>query len=280
MSFTERAPAKLNLFLHITGRRADGYHTLQSLAVFTELSDQLRVESSASLSVHTEGEFAAEISGDNLVLRAAQACGAEDVAFTLQKNIPVGAGLGGGSADAAAALRMLARMGKVDAADNSAIARALGSDVPACFESTPVYMEGAGERLTPAAMPFSLHMVLVNPRVPLATAAMYARIAPPYRAPVILPAGFSSMYELVEWLMPLYNDFLPHAAAALPVISEMLAALEGQAGCLLARLSGSGPTCFGLFSGAAAARAAAARISTVAPAWWVRYTSSYADQTQ
>ena len=270
----ETAPAKVNLYLHILGRRQDGYHRLDSLAVFPAVGDRLAAASAASLSLALAGRFAAGLTGaDNLVLRAARALAAAagveaGARMTLEKCLPVASGIGGGSADAAAALRLLARLWQVRDVDLAAVAARLGADVPVCLAGRPVRMAGVGEVLSPAPHLPRFGMALVNPGVPLATAAVFGRRSGTFQRPPALPAGWDDAAAMAAALRRLENGLEQAARALCPAVSATLAALAAQPGCLLARMSGSGATCFGLFATAAAAAAAAASIERRAPGWW------------
>jgi 4-diphosphocytidyl-2-C-methyl-D-erythritol kinase len=270
---SEFAPAKVNLYLHVTGRRADGYHLLDSLAVFPAVGDRLRAAPAEVLSLTVEGTFGAALAGeaDNLVLRAARALGATQGArIVLEKHLPVASGIGGGSADAAAALRLLCRLwGRPPAARSIAlapIALALGADVPVCVASRPARMGGVGETLTPAPGLPPAGMVLVNPGVSLATAAVFRARTGGFSASAELPVSWSDAAAMAGDLAKLRNDLEPPAIALCPVIGVVLAALAAVPGCLLARMSGSGATCFGLFPDAATAEAAARALAR--PGWW------------
>jgi 4-diphosphocytidyl-2-C-methyl-D-erythritol kinase len=271
----EAAPAKVNLHLHVTGRRADGYHLLDSLAVFADAADILHAEPADALTLELRGPFGATLAdeGDNLVLRAARAL-AETAGLragarlTLDKNLPVASGIGGGSADAAAALRLLARLWRLDldASEMRAIAARLGADVPVCVASAPARMAGVGEVLSPAPSLPPFGLALVNPGVPVATAAIFAARTGAFSAPATLPAGWDSARDMATALAELRNDLEPPARALHPPIAATLAALAAVPGCLLARMSGSGATCYGLFEDARAAAAAAAVLSR--HGWW------------
>ena len=279
----EAAPAKVNLFLHVTGRRADGYHLLDSLAVFAGAADRLEAEEAPALTLALAGSFAPELAGeaDNLVLRAARALAAAAgvparARLVLTKALPVASGLGGGSADAAAALRVLARLWRLGpegapgestgAVDLAALAAGLGADVPVCLAGRPARMGGVGEALTPAPGLPRFGLALVNPGVPVATAEVFRRRAGPFSAPASLPAAWPDARAMAEDLAKLRNDLEPPARALCPPIDAVLAALASRPGCLLARMSGSGATCFGLFPDAAAAADAAAALAR--PGWW------------
>lgn len=268
----EFAPAKVNLFLHVTGRRPDGYHLLESLAVFPAVGDRLEAEAGPGLSLALAGPFGdcLPADGDNLVLRAAAALArahglAGGAALRLEKRLPVASGIGGGSADAAAALRLLARLWRVAVPEGLGLA--LGADVPVCLVSEPRMMRGIGERLGPAPRLPGLWMVLANPGVAVPTAAVFARLARRDTAPAPAPpAEFSGLAALADWLAACRNDLEEPATACCPAIAEVLAALRPAP---LVRMSGSGATCFALHPGRACAEAAAARIARARPGWWV-----------
>ncbi len=265
---SEFAPAKVNLYLHVTGRRADGYHLLDSLVVFPPVGDWLRATPAATLSLTVGGTFGAALAGeaDNLVLRAARALGGTaGVAIELEKCLPVASGIGGGSADAAAALRLLCRLwGRPPPA--MPVALALGADVPVCLASRPARMAGVGEMLGAAPRLPPAGMVLVNPGVSLATAEVFRVRTGEFSAPAELPPVWPDAAAMAGGLARLRNDLEPPAIALRPVIGTLLAAVAAMPGCLLARMSGSGATCFGLFADAAAAEAAARALAR--PGWW------------
>lgn len=267
---SEPAPAKVNLALHVTGQRADGYHLLDSLVVFTKLGDVVHgSDATGGVSLAVTGPEAADLSGagDNLVLRAARLMQAKGLALTLEKHLPVASGIGGGSADAAASLRLIARL---TAQPLPKDVLSLGADVPVCLASLPCRMQGIGETVTPVPPLPQMAMVLVNPRVAVSTPAVFAALASKHNAPMpkVLPewpdfAGF------IAWLAAQRNDLQDPACARVPEIADVLRALDAQ-GCALARMSGSGATCFGLFPDLAAANVAAAEIARAQPDWWVR----------
>jgi 4-diphosphocytidyl-2-C-methyl-D-erythritol kinase len=268
----EAAPAKINLYLHVTGRRADGYHLLDSLVVFAGAADALRVAPAEGLTLAVEGPFAGALAGegDNLVLRAARALAARAGiaprgALTLTKRLPVASGIGGGSADAAAALRLLARFWGVPPADG-AMAVTLGADVPVCLAARPARMQGIGEVLlaAPRLPPFGL--VLVNPGVAVPTPAVFRARGGGFRAAAALPDAWPDAGAMAADLAGLENDLEAAAVGLAPAIGEVLAALRALPGGLLARMSGSGATCFALFADAAAAAAAARAVAR--PGWW------------
>lgn len=261
----ERARAKLNLALHILRRREDGYHDLDTLFAFAEAGDGLRVAPSQGLSLRVEGPFAAALDGegDNLVLRAARALrerfGVEaGAALTLDKQLPVAAGLGGGSADAAAALRLLVRFWRLDLSEEALLplAEALGADVPACLLSRTLRGEGRGERLRPVELGLpGRPLLLVNPGIALTTAEIFRRWSPPGSGP--LPA------DPLEGV----NDLEGPAVALAPAIGELLERLRAAGGAF-ARMSGSGATCFALFDDEAARDRASAALAAERPSWW------------
>ncbi len=269
---TERAPAKVNLYLHVTGRRADGYHTLDSLAVFPGAGDVLHAGPASCLTLAVGGPMGHGLAGgpDNLVWRAAERLGMAGgvvprAALVLDKHLPVASGIGGGSADAAAALRVLNRAWGLglDWAALEELAGALGADVPVCVRSRPAVMRGVGEVITvaPGLPPFDI--VLANPGVAVATPAVFAGRRGPFSAPAALPASWPDVAALVATLAGLTNDLERPALALCPAIGAVLAWLRAQPGCLLARMSGSGATCFGLF-----APGMAAGIGAVPAGWW------------
>jgi 4-diphosphocytidyl-2-C-methyl-D-erythritol kinase len=285
MALVENAPAKVNLTLAVLGRRRDGYHLLQSLVVFARLHDRLSFVPGATLALRVAGPTVAAAGpvAENLVLQAARALAAEVPGltlgrFTLTKNLPVAAGLGGGSSDAAAALRLLARANRLSGHDPRLLkaARQVGADVPVCVDPQPRLMRGVGERLSePLDLP-TLPAVLVNPAAALATKDVFAALglapgARPRRTPLIgrLPRDRDALIAL---LAAHGNDLEPPAVALKPVIARVLRALREQPGCRLARMSGSGATCFGLFSSPRAAASAARELASAHPRWWVRAT--------
>ena len=272
----ERAHAKINLHLHVTGRRADGYHLLDSLVVFAGAADHLTAEPADTLSLAIDGPFApalgAEPAADNLVLRAARAlAGAAGIeagaAIRLEKNLPVASGIGGGSADAAATLRLLARLWDVQVPLPQDRLLALGADVPVCLRRRPVVMRGIGEDLLAAPALPPLALVLVNPLVPVPTHSVFRARSPAFRPPAELPDRWPDATAMARDLARLSNDLQDPALALAPAIGDVLAALQAQPGCLLARMSGSGATCFALFEPGPGAERAHANL---APAgWWV-----------
>jgi len=278
LSITERAPAKVNLFLHVGERRADGFHPLQSLAVFTGAGDELRAEAAPALSLTLEGPFAKGLAAesDNLVLRAARALAAKagilfGAALTLSKHLPVASGIGGGSADAAAALRALKKLWRLEIEDAALldIAAALGSDIPVCLPSASAYMEGRGEILTPVAVP-RLPILLVNPSVAVPTREVFATLKDRCGTGMALPrGGFADAAALLAFLAATRNDLEAPARALQPAIGGVLEMLAALPGALLARMSGSGATCFALFADEASCARGALALQAANPGWWV-----------
>ena len=281
----EPAPAKINLTLAVLGRRSDGYHSIDSLVVFAREADRLTLVPGEQLSLVVRGATA-EMAGpldDNLVLKAVRGLAAEISGlkvgrFTLEKRLPVAAGVGGGSSDAAAALRLLARVNRLRLNDKRLlkVARVVGADVPVCVDPRPRRMRGTGEILSaPLAIP-KLAAVLVNPRVVVPTRDVFAILglkpgAGLKRAPRPRPLPRDHK-ALIEVLAAGRNDLEPAAIKLQPVIGRVLAALRQQSGCELVRMSGSGATCFGLFASSRAAAAAARSLAKTHPRWWVRAT--------
>lgn len=272
------APAKVNLALHVTGRREDGYHLLDSLVVFAGVGDVLTVTGADMLSLTVGGAFAAgvPVDGRNLVLRAAQiladrhgimAC----VRVDLCKNLPHAAGIGGGSSDAAAALRLLSAVWGVECPgpDDPAML-ALGADVPVCLAAPrPQRMRGIGERVDPVPALPPMALVLVNPRVEVPTAGVFARLARRDNSPLPAPRGGMDYRGFVNWLRGTRNDLQVPAEALAPGVTEALALLGRQPKVDFAVMSGSGATCVGLTADMEAARLAAAAIGRRRPDWWV-----------
>lgn len=276
----EFAPAKINLALHVTGRRAGGYHLLDSLVVFAAIGDSIVATRSDLPGLDIDGPFAdgLDTGPDNLVHRAARAHEAAggrvgNLRLRLTKRLPVASGIGGGSADAAATLRLLAAIaplpaGQPDAAP--AIAATLGADVPMCLRSTPLRATGIGERLAPVPSLPRLPIILVNPGVAVSTPAVFQRLERADNPGLpAFPPEFADIAALAHWLRATRNDLEAPATAALPVIDDVLTTVRAAANCLLARMSGSGATVFGLFADDEAATSAAARIAALHPDWWV-----------
>ena len=278
----EQAPAKVNLDLRITGRRPDGYHELDSLVVFTGWADQLTFTRHRRLTLELSGPFATALddAAGNLVLRAARRLAEHagclpHVRIALDKRIPVAAGLGGGSADAAATLRGLSRLWQLELrdADLLPLALELGADVPVCLRSGPARMRGIGERIEPIELPV-FELVLANPNQAVSTAQVFTglgAIATASGPEEPVPTGRA---DLLAWLRARGNDLEAPARRIAPVIGEVLATLGAQPGCRLARMSGSGATCFGVFDDEQAAARAARAMRQARPSWWVISTAT------
>lgn len=270
---TALARAKINLCLHVTGQRADGYHLLDSLVVFADLGDVITCAPSDSLTLTLRGPEAAGLAaeGDNLVLRAARTFGTlQGAAITLDKRLPVASGIGGGSADAAATLVALSRLWRRGLPDAGSVL-GLGADVPVCLAGHPARMRGVGEVISPLphALP-AAHLVLVNPRVQISTQVVFRGLARKDNAP--MPAELprlKTVADLAAFLMMQRNDLEAPALAAEPMIGAVKSALGAQPGCQIARMSGSGATCFGLFADPLTAAAAARAIKDAHADWWV-----------
>jgi 4-diphosphocytidyl-2-C-methyl-D-erythritol kinase len=251
------APAKINLALHVTGQRGDGYHELDSFVVFADVMDSLTLTPSDAMRMKVNGTFADGVPCDasNIAWKAAELCG-QSFDITLTKNIPHGAGLGGGSSDAAAVLRSL---------DHADFAAQLGADVPVCLWAGPQRMRGIGDVLDRVWPVPQFALVLVNPGVHVATPDVFAELADKTNPPMTdLPEGMDG--DWIGWLADQRNDLQPAAISVAPVIADALAALEDAQ---IARMSGSGSTCFGIYPDLTSAEAAAARIAKDHPDWWV-----------
>lgn len=272
-TFTLRAPAKINLFLHVGEKRPDGYHALQSLVAFTEAGDDLAFSAGESLSLTIEGPFGAGLSAgdDNLVVKAARALSADKGAsIVLNKNLPVASGIGGGSADCAATLRGLSQLWGLsqDALILQKIGETLGSDVPVCITSRPQWMEGRGEVLTELPSLPGLPIVLVNPGVGVPTGKVFGALKDRRGVALPLPPRFAGADDLIAYLKDTSNDLEAPARIIAPDVNTVLEEIAGE-GALLARMSGSGATCFGLFESDETAVRAAATLRKRHPAWWV-----------
>jgi 4-diphosphocytidyl-2-C-methyl-D-erythritol kinase len=282
--FTEVARAKVNLTLRVLGRRADGYHELQSLVAFADIGDEVTLRLGAPRGVTASGPYASAIDGENIAVRALRRLAETAPAVVLgsvhiEKRLPVAAGIGGGSADAAAVLRAVrhANPGLASEVDWLAVAASLGADVPVCLANSAQFMWGIGREMVPVPALPPLPAVLVNPGAPLATAAVFGALgappAPEAIPPPDMPGPFPNMSSAAAYLHASSNDLEPVARDLCPAIGAVLAALSAESGVVLARMSGSGATCFGLFETPAAAEAAARRLSALNPAWWAVATT-------
>lgn len=286
------APAKINLALHVTGQREDGYHLLETLAVFTAMGDHVSVEAVAGaapaegVSLQMDGPQAglleqAGADADNLVTRSCakllEAAGVRDhwLAAMLTKHLPVASGIGGGSADAAAAMIAAAdALGLPEDFDLEAIALKLGADVPMCLQSRALIARGIGEVIEPVEGLPQLHLLLVNPRVAVTTPEVFKALASRANAPLAALPRITTCGELAGWLARQRNDLEAPARLLAPVIGEVVGAIAAQTGCLLSRMSGSGATCFGIFPDRHSCENAARAIGSLHPQWWVTATQT------
>ncbi|MFN7112776.1 MAG: 4-(cytidine 5'-diphospho)-2-C-methyl-D-erythritol kinase [Alphaproteobacteria bacterium] len=287
-TFSLAAPAKVNLFLHVTGRRDDGYHLLQSIVVFADAGDHLTFSRHDSLFIDIQGYFADDV-GDlrsNLVYKAAQALAQEyDYVptghITLQKNLPVASGMGGGSSDAATTLRGLCRLWGLseENARLERLAAQLGADVPACLYRRAVWMEGVGDKMMRMQDMPEMHLVLVTPPVQTPTPEVFARFARRFSGRYSPPIKHTGRRKnLQEWIADLRfyrNDLTDAAIEVSPDIRTALAAIAATPNCHIARLSGSGATCFGLYDSAGAAQAAVNKLRLEYPHWWIKATGLF-----
>ncbi|MDV7145172.1 4-(cytidine 5'-diphospho)-2-C-methyl-D-erythritol kinase [Tropicimonas sp. TH_r6] len=265
------APAKVNLTLHVTGQRPDGYHLLDSLVVFADSGDRITVAPAPETRFSVTGPRAEGVPTDasNLVLKAATLMACAPSEITLEKRLPAASGIGGGSADAAATLRALCQLYHLPLPSAEEALR-LGADVPVCLQGRAIRMSGIGERLDPVPALPPLPAVLVNPGVEVSTPEVFQKLTrrdnPPMRD---IPAGLTGPNELAAWLAAQRNDLEAPARSLAPEISHTLAALAATQACLLARMSGSGATCFGLYPDAESAEFAAESLRAAQPDWWV-----------
>ncbi len=267
------APAKINLTLHVTGMRSDGYHILDSLVVFVDVGDQIAAQIADETHLSVTGPFAKGVPTDetNLVVKAAKKLDFP-MALTLDKRLPPSSGIGGGSADAAATLRAGLRLGAPHADELQVLT--LGADVPVCLASKSTRMRGVGDVLQPLKLP-ALHLVLINPRVEVSTPNVFRRLESKNNAPMPddLPRWPDSL-AFTDWLGTQRNDLQNPAAALAPEIAAVLNALEQSTGAVMARMSGSGATCFAIYADRSTAETAAAQLSQSNPWWWVKAAST------
>lgn len=281
--FALAAPAKINLFLHVTGKRDDGYHLLQSVVIFADAGDKVSFTRHDSLFIDIEGYFAGHVGDlrDNLVYKAAQALAQEykheaTGKLVLEKNLPVASGMGGGSSDAATTLKGLVKLwGLPDERDRLyKLAATLGADVPACLVRRPVWMEGAGEKMMRMPDMPDMHLVLVTPPVATPTPEVFKRFSKRangrYSPPIQFIGRRKTMHEWIADLKMYRNDLTDAAIEVSPDIRTALAAIAATPNCHIARLSGSGATCFGIYESAAAAQAAVNKLRMEHPRWWVK----------
>lgn len=279
--YTEHAPAKINLALHVTGRRETGYHDIQSLVVFADIGDELRAQQAAKDTLSISGPFAAGLGNGpvNLVNKAITQFRERwpdavpyGLAIELIKSLPIAAGIGGGSADAAAALRLMARMSEHDipVQELHELALGLGADVPVCLIGQPAIMTGIGEQITPLKSLPKFYIVLVNPQKPLATADVFRALVHPDNAGLpALNLPLAHAVTLALWLADTRNDLTPAANALMPELAGVTQAIGATAGCVLARMSGSGATLFGLYGNDAQAVQASHDLRKMFPDYWI-----------
>ncbi len=276
------SPAKINLYLHITGKRPDGYHLLDSLMVFTDLSDVINIKESAKTTLEITGEFAEKISSgaDNIILKAYNLLKKQtkikksDIAIQLEKNIPVGAGMGGGSGNAAGILSLLNNFWEMNLSiiQLQKLGLKLGADVPFCLGKKAAFVSGIGENLDYIDFVGNIHAVLVNPGKGLSTKDVFNSGNIEHSGVVKKPAKFTSKENLIDFLIDKKNDLEKSAIKLMPEIADILVLIRQQQGCLISRMSGSGATCFGLFYDAQSALNAEEKIRENNSDWWVRKT--------
>lgn len=279
MTVAEEARAKINLALHVIGRRPDGYHDLDMLVAFADVGDTVTLAPSDQDRFAIDGPMADGLGADddNLVLRAlrgfrALSGRAEPLAIRLTKRLPIASGIGGGSADAAATLRGLCRMDGLPTDDPAlaSLALSLGADVPMCLDGRPACVTGIGERIAPTAGRFSFGLLLANPRVGVSTPAVFRSLERRYNPPLPALPTFDKAADLAAFLATeTRNDLEQPARAIVPAIGDVLAAIASLPGVRLARMSGSGATCFGLFDDRPTAEVAGVQLASEHPAWWV-----------
>ncbi len=274
MELKRIAPAKVNLALHVLARRADGYHEISSLVAFTALGDRLTIAPSRSRGLTVQGPFADRVPHDesNLVAQALRSLGCEDeVTITLDKQLPVEAGLGGGSSNAATAMQMTARLLGLDLpAPPSTLT--LGCDIPACLHGQPALVGGLGEQITPVPSIPNFFSVLVFPMFPLPTKDVYQALTKPCGQALDMPPTGNNRAAFISWLREQANDLEAAAITLEPRIRDVIATIRATSGCLLARMSGSGAACFGLYDNRSDAVRATRSIATSHAHWWVRGT--------
>jgi 4-diphosphocytidyl-2-C-methyl-D-erythritol kinase len=269
----ERACAKINLALHVLGRREDGYHEIDSVVAFADFGDEVKLRRAAKTSLTVTGPFAAAVplGQDNIILKAVSVLSEifkmqpPTLEICLEKNLPVASGVGGGSADAAATLRAVLRLTEraLTADQIQKLAKSLGADVPVCFAQRACHMQGIGEIIRPLTITLPKAIVLVNPQKPCSTQAVFAKLA--------LRNGQTHLSKVEIESAPTWRNDLTHAACEVePEINKVLKALEAEQVFSNVRMSGSGATCFGLISNMSSASAAAARLSVRNPGWWVK----------
>ncbi len=274
---TVHAPAKVNLFLQVVGRNADDYHLLQSMVMFADYGDDITVEASDIFSLNINGRHFDD--SNNSVIKAAHALSTAlnippNIAITLNKNIPIGAGLGGGSSDAAATMKALLQFWDTSFERNEldTLLLSLGADVPSCYHATACYFEGIGERITPLTLSAPLHAVLINPEQSCSTQKIFKNYSSEFSDPVDLPTRFTTCEEVIEFLQNQKNDLTAPAIRTLPIIKDILEILETHKP-LLSRMSGSGATCFAIFKSNEEATHCALTLRKTHPTFWVEAVS-------
>ena len=268
-------PAKVNLFLHIVGRNKDTYHELQSLVYFADFGDEITITEAEVFSFSSNNKSIQ--TDDNIIVKAAQSLSKElnqplYCSITLNKKIPIGAGLGGGSSDAAAVIKGLLEFWDISEPPTNleSILLSLGADVPSCYHGRACYFENIGEIITPIQNAPDLYGVLVNPHIACATKDIFSKIKPPFKNSITLPAQFDSSADLIDFLKEQNNDLTPAACQTIPEIQNVLDYLSMQDENLLTRMSGSGATCFSLFETKEKAKHCALSIQKENPQWWVQ----------
>ncbi len=285
-SFTIFAPAKVNLFLHITDRLSNGYHMLDSLVAFADIGDSIQIEPAESFSFHTKGPFANQfkttensgfLDSENLIVKAARFLSQTtdkplNVKITLNKNLPLSSGIGGGSSDAAATIWGLQELWGLEHSEDYVmpIMTKLGADVPVCFHCRPTIMRGIGDVLLPAPDMPEIPILLVNPLVSCVTQNVFLHYDGSFKKNIDLPNRFNCVHELIKTLNMTENDLFDPAITIIPEIKNVINALNAQDSCLFSRMSGSGASCFGLFESIEHAEKAANKIITENPDWWVK----------
>ena len=286
------AAAKINLALHVTGRLSNGYHRLDSLVTFTEFGDLVSVKPAGDLCLSISGQFSKTLSphDDNLVLAAARALQKSAIehgyspggaAIHLVKKLPIASGIGGGSADAAATLNALCEFWQIDQSkiDLHKIAQKLGADVPMCLASTPLRATGVGDEIEPVTLP-ALNIVLVNPGIEISTPEIFGALKSTTSSPLPPLDKFTTVADIIEWLGKTQNDLQAAAAAIEPEILRVSDAIMESQDCLFARMSGSGATCFGIFSTPELANTAAHDLAQRFPSWWCIVSKTIATKTK
>ncbi len=272
-TISKSARAKINLYLHVIDKRHDGYHDLESLVTFADLADKITIAPAGSFFLNTRGEFVGDIDSINIVAKVASILGPQKGGqIELVKNIPVAGGLGGGSSDAAATFHGLNELWELGLSEQELIdkAKTLGADIPVCIHGKPCYMLGNGEKIEKLHIFPAIDMVLVNPRIMLPTSAVFKDIGTFSKLNPKKCYNFNYVEDLVEYLESTRNDLYVKSRALVPAIDEIINTLQAMDSCLLARMAGSGATCFGIFENSEKAEEAASYLSRSRPGWWVK----------